>query len=190
MVKGKQGDKITSPPKWVWMPAVLLIGIGVAYPWVMLRHSSHNVMTMGQFGDMFGAMNSLISILGFAGVLWSLHIQREQLKASIQDMKENTEASNKLADAANAQADALLKQNEIMLKHIEVAKKQSDIEAQSALLRSMDEKLHNAIDVAGRSSHDPNLKARIQNDNEVKKAYDRSAALVFRMAQLQDDLSK
>jgi hypothetical protein len=67
----------------------------------------------GQFGDMFGALNTLITTFGFVGLLISLHLQRKQFQASLSDMRDNALASEHQANAMVAQTRALEVQNKI-----------------------------------------------------------------------------
>ena len=36
--------------------------------------------TAGQFGDLFGSLNTLFSALAFGGVIWSIFLQRKELQ--------------------------------------------------------------------------------------------------------------
>jgi hypothetical protein len=54
----------------------------------------------GQFGDMFGAVNSLFSALAFAGVIYTILLQRQELALQREEL-EQTRAE--LARAASAQ---------------------------------------------------------------------------------------
>ena len=150
-------DRTSSIPKWVWIPAVAMVLVGFAYSYISLAIYRACVATMGQFGEMFGVLTSLVSILGFAGVLWSLHLQREQLKASLADMKDNAAASRELAAAANAQAEALAKQNEITLTHTGIVRIQSDIERLSAQLKSADARQDRLVNMKAASGMNPGV---------------------------------
>jgi hypothetical protein len=64
-----------------------------------------------QFGDMFGGLNALISMMGFVGLFVSLNLQRKQFQASLADMRDNAEAAKEEARAIKAQTLALEKSN-------------------------------------------------------------------------------
>ena len=49
--------------------------------WLALRHSSH-----GTFGDAFGASNSLFSGLAFAGLLYTIILQRQELQLQKEEL--------------------------------------------------------------------------------------------------------
>jgi len=184
-----EADKTADIPKWVWIPAVVMVGIGCAFPYISMVIYRQNVATMGQFGDMFGVLNSLISILGFAGVLWSLHLQREQLKASLADMKDNAKASRELAAAASAQAEALARQNDITLDHIRVIKIQSHIEMLSAQLRSSDAKQDRFVNIKIASGTNSGI-LTVMTLNEYKDTEQEINRLVMTLSRTTDWLSE
>lgn len=69
--------------------------------------------TRGQFGDMFGVVNSIFSGLAFAGVIYAillqredLALQREELKLTRQELRRSAEAQEKSERALSAQASA------------------------------------------------------------------------------------
>lgn len=62
----------------------------------------------GQFGDMFGAINALFSGLAFAGIIYSirqqnedLEIQREVLKLTLIELTKSADAQRKAEEALN-----------------------------------------------------------------------------------------
>jgi hypothetical protein len=69
--------------------------------------------TRGQFGDMFGVINSLFSGLAFAGLVYTillqqqeLALQREELTLTRNELKRSAEASEKSEKALVRQAEA------------------------------------------------------------------------------------
>ena len=61
----------------------MLAGVGASwsiYWWLMIRCIAGDATSAwgvrGLFGDMFGAFNALITAFGFAGLLYTLHLQR------------------------------------------------------------------------------------------------------------------
>jgi hypothetical protein len=57
--------------------------------WYLLLHNSYlnDFTTRGQFGDMFGVVNSLFSGLAFGGIIYTILLQREELKAQREELK-------------------------------------------------------------------------------------------------------
>jgi hypothetical protein len=63
--------------------------------------------TRGQFGDMFGAVNSLFSGLALAGVVYTIYLQHREIEEQRKEAKENEEFRRSQTAALNAQVDAL-----------------------------------------------------------------------------------
>jgi len=83
---------------------ILLIGLGT---YVFLPDWS----TRGQFGDMFGVVNTLFSGLAFTGVIYAillqredLALQREELKLTRAELRRTAEAQEKSERALSIQA--------------------------------------------------------------------------------------
>lgn len=65
-------------------------GIGIFIVWLMsgyLMTCFWGTSGRGQAGDMFGAINSLFSGLAFAGIIFTIIIQREELKLQREELK-------------------------------------------------------------------------------------------------------
>jgi hypothetical protein len=75
-----------------WKVRLTLISIIIllwAGTWYFLIHNNalSNFTERGQFGDMFGVINSLFSGLAFAGIIYTILLQREELKAQREELK-------------------------------------------------------------------------------------------------------
>lgn len=53
----------------------------------------------GQFGDIFGAVNALFSGLAFAGLIFAILLQREDLELQRQELKLTTQELARSAEA-------------------------------------------------------------------------------------------
>jgi hypothetical protein len=102
---------------------------GFLLPLVASSEGSH-----GEFGDKFGAINALFSGLAFAGVIYAillqrqeLELQREELRMTRQELERSTAAQQHSADALSAQ--------------LRVAALSSKLSALSALLQSSNDKI-------------------------------------------------
>lgn len=87
---------------------LLQAGIGVAV-YLMLP----DWPTRGQFGDVFGAVNALFSGLAFAGLIYAILLQREdlalqrtELELTRQELKRSASAQEQSEIALRAQAEA------------------------------------------------------------------------------------
>lgn len=84
----------------LWIAAIFLIPM--QYP--KLEES-------GQFGDMFGAVNALFAGLAFAGVIWAIILQKEELELQRQELKETRDEIRGQKEQLRAQDQTLQKQN-------------------------------------------------------------------------------
>lgn len=94
----------------VWLAVVGIVGTQIA-----VGIFSYMVFpdwgTRGQFGDMFGVVNTLFSGLAFAGVIYAillqrqdLALQREELKLTREELRRSAEAQEKSERALSTQA--------------------------------------------------------------------------------------
>ena len=65
----------------------------------------------GQFGDMFGAVNSLFSGLAFGGVVIAIFLQRKDLKITQEEIELQKEQLKQQNDALQKQIESINKQN-------------------------------------------------------------------------------
>ena len=99
--------------------AIVLVQLGSG---VLIYYCFPDWTTRGQFGDIFGAVNALFSGLAFAGLIYAILLQREDLGLQREELKLTRE---ELQRTANAQ-----EQSEIALRA------QADAAAQSARLNA------------------------------------------------------
>ena len=59
-----------------------------ALSFVLIRIFFKNYETMGQFGDLFGSINSLYSGLAFAGLIYTIYLQRNELELQRKELQE------------------------------------------------------------------------------------------------------
>ena len=85
-----------------------------------------NMESKGQFGDMYGALNSLFSGLAFAGVIITILLQSKELGLQREELKAQREEMKRFADAQEKSEMALTKQAQSM----EVAAKLNVLSAQ------------------------------------------------------------
>jgi hypothetical protein len=88
--------------------AVFVVACWFAYRAWMLsqRFDSLDMEGRGQFGDMFGGLNTLFAGLAFAGIIFTiflqmkeLALQREELRMTRDELKRTAEANEKAANA-------------------------------------------------------------------------------------------
>lgn len=82
--------------RWIyfWSVAVLALWGATHLLWLFGLDSARS----GQYGDAFGAVNSLFSGLGFVGVLVALGLQRQQLRETQREVHASSQIQQKTAD--------------------------------------------------------------------------------------------
>lgn len=96
----RNGSNGKEPPSRWWL---LLYAVGVFGFWgiwlgvVLLLFrgddmATMDVATMGQFGDLFGGINALFTGLAFAGVVYTIFLQRHDLRTQNEELRATREA--------------------------------------------------------------------------------------------------
>ncbi|SKC53570.1 putative phage abortive infection protein [Ohtaekwangia koreensis] len=91
---------------------IILVKIVVALwlvCWICVLLYKENWTERGQFGDMFGAVNALFSGLAFAGIIYTILLQREELKAQREELKLNREELQLTRQEFSRQSDTFIK---------------------------------------------------------------------------------
>ena len=88
--------------------AFLVIVYGLALLWLGVSWEQR-----GQFGDMFGALNTLFSGLAFAALAYTLHLQRTELALQRQELAQTRAELAKQASSQELQANTAMRAAEI-----------------------------------------------------------------------------
>ena len=91
---------------WLIGSAVFVILLTGSYA-VYNLSSEHCWEVKGQFGDTFGALNALFSGLAFAGLIYTILLQRKELELTRQELKKATENQTKSEEALRKQAKSM-----------------------------------------------------------------------------------
>ena len=71
-----------------WLIFLGVISIYIVYWYIICISGWFPSLDKGQFGDMFGAVNALFAGLAFAGVIWAIILQKEELELQRKELKE------------------------------------------------------------------------------------------------------
>jgi hypothetical protein len=86
----------------------------------------------GQFGDQFGMVNALFSGLAFAGIIYSLYLQRKALDDQQTVIEQQTTAIGQQTSALNLQTDQLeLQRNDLEMQREEMKLQREEFEQQN-----------------------------------------------------------
>lgn len=89
---------------------VIVIVLWIAYWWFVVK-SLVGWPIRGQFGDLFGGLNALFSGLAFAGLIYAIYLQRNELKLQRLELKQTRIELKGQKEQLKAQNETFLKQN-------------------------------------------------------------------------------
>ena len=110
---------------------VLAVGVtaGIQLLYGLIVWIGMGLQTGGQFGDMFGTLNPLFSGLALFGVIYSIHLQSQELALQREELTNNRLELKRSADAQEAAQRALNQQ-------LEAARISAQLEALPMLIRA------------------------------------------------------
>lgn len=60
--------------------AFIIVFISFIVPLVLVNYFNIDFSQLGTYGDFFGSFNSLVSLLAFGGLIYTIQLQRDDLK--------------------------------------------------------------------------------------------------------------
>lgn len=119
------GRESSSPrsPTGIWLIVAICGGVvlvQVVYGILVFVWLGPQMDERGQFGDIFGGVNALFTGLAFAGVIYTILLQRRELELQREELRLNRA---ELSRSAQAQMD-----------HVETLKESADLSAMSTLV--------------------------------------------------------
>jgi hypothetical protein len=111
----------------VLIVSVLTVFILWSLNWILLLKFGGNDTEKGQFGDMFGSVNALFSGLAFAFLIYTIWLQREELKLQREELKLQREALELQVVELKRQANELEKTSDLQAKTLNLQKHQLEI---------------------------------------------------------------
>ena len=83
--------------------AVLIFGYGGFIIIFSIQSPNISINDFGVFGDSFGILSSFFTSLAFIGALWAIYLQRKDVEATLEELKQSREASEKSTMLLNKQ---------------------------------------------------------------------------------------
>ncbi|OMF06288.1 hypothetical protein MHI48_20295 [Paenibacillus sp. FSL H7-0942] len=125
--------------------SIILIATGIIIIWAGFGWGINtwiNPSYRGTFGDMFGAVNSLFSGLAFAGLIYTIAVQRQELQAQSKSIDMQTDEMKIQVSAIKMQTEELslqraavqMQTEEIRMQREEAARSANQLEGQKNLL--------------------------------------------------------
>ena len=94
-----------------WLIFLGIIAVYIGYWYAICISGWFPGLNKGQFGDMFGAVNALFAGLAFAGVIWAIILQKEELGLQRKELTETRAEIHEQSEQLKSQAQTLQKQN-------------------------------------------------------------------------------
>lgn len=98
--------------KGFWLLLVCILGITIVTTW-SINFYFHDWKESAAFGDTFGALNALFAGLAFAGIIYTILLQREELQLQRKELELTREELKRSADAQEKTEQTLNKQIEL-----------------------------------------------------------------------------
>src|SRR5918994_4689704 len=100
---------IRTSPGGLWLIVAIcgVILIQVIYGILVLTLLGSSMEERGQFGDLFGGVNALFTGLAFAGVIYTILLQSNELELQREELRLNREELHRSADAQLQQVSRL-----------------------------------------------------------------------------------
>ena len=100
------------PRIWTWMviSGAIVFGVWIVYPYAIERLYP-DLAHQGQFGDLFGALNALFAGLAFAGIIWAIILQKNELELQREELTQTRKEIKGQKEQLKAQSQTLEKQN-------------------------------------------------------------------------------
>ena len=102
--------------------------------WYFLYARLPGLTERGQFGDMFGAVNSLFSGLAFAGIVIAILLQRQELQQQREELKLQREELKLTRKELQRSAVAQEKSEEALSEQVETLRTTAKVQALTALV--------------------------------------------------------
>lgn len=129
--------------------AVYWYGVTLVYPNSDGAQDSHAIR--GQFGDMFGGLNALFSAMAFAVLIYTMWLQRIELRLQREELQETRAELSRSARAQEKSEEALTLQVEAMRQHVVAATAQAS--AMYALSEATKDQARHERELATASRH-------------------------------------
>jgi len=115
MTEPTKVDDGRAPPWVLAFGALALFGLGAAYAWL---RTSHDLEWHAHIGDALAPVASFLSLFAVVGALWSVHVQRQELRDNRRVLEEQRDAQQELATSQKRLARAQERANRIALLNV------------------------------------------------------------------------
>ncbi len=121
--------------KIIFVTILFLLGIFISYPYLLLKLYP-KLVDRGTFGDSFGGLNAMISGLAFAGIIYTIILQQNQLKMQSEELALQRNELELTRKELNRSASAQEKSEKALAKQAANMELSSKISVYTAMLNS------------------------------------------------------
>lgn len=126
---------------------LFLVVYGLA-PYIAHAYTQMSYSDLGTYGDFFGSLTSLFTVLAFGGLIISLFLQRKDLELQRNELEESRKELKAQATAQEKQASHMEHQFNIMKEQFELNKIQVELMSkQSNLMKSQTDSMTKQIEM-------------------------------------------
>jgi len=174
--KNKSG--ITNWKLYLGSLVVLLLWL-VSYPIIKYYVGSNDASEIGVFGDSFGAINALFSGLAFVGLIFTIYLQKNELKLQRNELRLQRNELKENREQLRRTAAAQEKTEKLMNKQLKLANKAAKIDALTTIIESYNndiygdsEKRAGSMKTSKRDHYLDLLNKMVKDINEITKEVD------------------
>lgn len=100
--------------RWLFVLIASVLALQVGMWWLITSFKMEATPELGQFGDMFGAINTLFSGLAFAGIIYTILLQRNELSLQRKELQDTREELKLTREAHQQNCDLMTSQLRVL----------------------------------------------------------------------------
>ncbi|MAX39948.1 MAG: hypothetical protein CME33_25675 [Gimesia sp.] len=154
-------DEKSPSPWWILLAAVVVIAV-LFFFWLSVTSFITEPDKQGQFGDMFGAANTLFSGLAFAGIIYTIWLQRTELKLQRKTLIKTNEEMTLSREAHQSTCN-------IMSTQLEISKSTAKLENARYRKEVLPRLINNRVNERTGFLGDDHIQCRLNIDNIGKR---------------------
>lgn len=162
--------------RYLILIVVLILSMWAASWYFIPQWYNKQPLEAGTFGDMFGAVNALFSGLAFAGLIYTIAVQRQELQTQSKSIDMQTDEMKIQVSAIEMQTEELSLQREaIQMQTEELGLQRKAIEMQTEEIKMQREETARSADQLEGQKHLLNLQMAMSVVSDLIKAKNKTA---------------
>lgn len=157
---------------------VLVIWI-LSYPLIQYYSETDEIFDIGVFGDSFGAINALFSGLAFVGLIFTIYLQKNELKLQRNELRLQRNELKENREQLRRTAAAQEKTEKLMIRQLKLSNKTAKIDALTTIIDSYNNDIYGdrhkkagSLITKKRDDYLDKLKKMVKDINEITTGLD------------------